>query len=94
MRRFLDFTVEQCLAGKSEELKEYVIGIEVFDRPVTHDQRIDPIVRVEARRLREKLRAFYEREGAGDELLIEYPTGSYVPQFRLRQAALRSRAAD
>jgi len=88
MQRFLDFTVAQYLAGKTDEIKEYVIGVEVFDRPVTHDPRIDPIVRVEARRLREKLRAFYESEGVGDELLIEYPTGSYVPRISLRIRAV------
>lgn len=81
MRRFLDFTVEQYLAGKADELKEYVIGVEVFDRPVSHDPRIDPIVRVEARRLRSKLHAFYEAEGCG-EVRIDYPLGSYVPQIR------------
>lgn len=87
MRRFLDFTIGECLAGRADVLKEYVIGVEVFDRPVSHDPRIDPIVRVEARRLRGKLRAFYQADGAGDELLIEYPRGSYVPQFKLRSMA-------
>ena len=84
IRRFLEFTIECHLAGRAHELKEYVLGVEVFDRPPTHDPRIDPIVRVEARRLRAKLRAFYQSEGAADDLIIEYPSGSYVPQFRFR----------
>src|SRR5579872_728789 len=84
IRRFLKFTIECHLAGRAHELKEYVLGIEVFDRPATHDPRIDPIVRVEARRLRAKLRAFYQSEGVADDLIIEYPPGSYVPQFRFR----------
>lgn len=87
MRRFLGFTVESALAGNADQLKEYVLGLEVFDRPATHDPRIDPIVRVEARRLRAKLRDYYASEGAGDELIVEYPRGSYIPQFRLRGTA-------
>ena len=87
IRRFLEFTTEAVLAGRAQELKEYVLGVEVFDRPETHDPRLDPIVRVEARRLRAKLRAYYQSEGAHDELIIEYPCGSYVPQFRLRPAS-------
>jgi hypothetical protein len=83
MRRFLEFTIERRLAGKADELKEYVLGVEVFDR------RIDPIVRVEARRLRAKLRDFYESAGAEEELMIEYPLGSYVPRFQLRSTPPR-----
>jgi serine/threonine-protein kinase len=75
------------LAGRGQELKEYVIGLEVFDRSTAHDPRLDPIVRVEARRLRTKLRAFYESDGAHDPVLIEYPRGTYVPQVRWRPAA-------
>ncbi len=89
MRRFLEFTIERMLAGKADELKEYVLGVEVFDRPVSHDPRIDPIVRVEARRLRAKLRDFYQSDGAQDELMIEYPLGSYVPRFRVRATLLQ-----
>lgn len=85
LRRFLEFTIEYRLAGRAHELKEYVLGIEVFDRPAAHDPRIDPIVRVEARRLRAKLRAYYDSDGAQDPVIIEYPSGSYVPEFRLRR---------
>lgn len=86
IRRFLRFTIERYLTGRTDELKEYVLGVEVFDRPATHDPRLDPIVRVEARRLRAKLHAFYESDGANDELIIEYPRGSYIPEFQLRSA--------
>jgi serine/threonine-protein kinase len=82
LSRFLRFCVEQALAGREDQLKESVLGVEVFDRPASYDPRIDPIVRVEARRLRAKLRAYYEAEGAGDAVWIEFPTGSYVPRFR------------
>lgn len=86
MSRFLRFTVEQAREGKSEELKEYRIGLEVFDKDASFDPRIDPIVRVEARRLRAKLKRYYETEGKDDPIRVEFPTGSYVPVFRERPA--------
>jgi len=55
--------------------------VEVFDRTSEFDPRTDPIVRVEARRLRAKLRHYYEAEGSGEELIIDVPTGCYVPRF-------------
>jgi serine/threonine-protein kinase len=82
MTRFLRFTVEQALAGRGEELKEYRIGLEVFDKDASFDPRIDPIVRVEARRLRSKLKRYYETEGKDEPVRVEYPTGSYVPVSR------------
>jgi TolB-like protein len=77
--RFLRFAVEESLAGRGSQLKEYVIGVEVFDRPDSYDPRVDPIVRVEARRLRRKLRLYYETEGRTEPIRIEFPKGSYVP---------------
>ncbi|MCP5119424.1 MAG: hypothetical protein GY953_52145, partial [bacterium] len=73
MSRFLRFTVEKALAGHGSELKEYSIGLEVFDRLDSYDPRTDPIVRVEARRLRSKLASYYAEEGAGDKVVIELP---------------------
>jgi TolB-like protein/Tfp pilus assembly protein PilF len=86
LARFLTFTIEQVLAGRGEELKEFVIGVEVFDKNEKYDPRMDPIVRVEARRLREKLRKYYETEGAEDPIRIEFPTGGYVPLVQTREA--------
>src|SRR4051794_29656973 len=63
MRRFLLFTVREMLAGRGEHLKEYTIAVQVFDRPDTFDPAADPIVRVEARRLREKLNRYYKDRG-------------------------------
>jgi serine/threonine-protein kinase len=86
MSRFLRFAVERALSGQSEQLKEYVLGVEVFDRKDSYDPRVDPIVRVEARRLRSKLKSYYA--GAGPtELIIEFPKGSYAPVFRERTEA-------
>ena len=83
LARFLDFTVGESLAGHADQLKEFVVGVEVFDRRDDYDPRLDPIVRVEARRLRMKLRKYYETEGRDDLLRIEFPKGSYAPAIRV-----------
>ena len=87
MGRFLRLSVEHLLAGKAGDLKEYLIGVEVFDRGASYDPRVDPIVRVEARRLRSKLKAYYKGDGAADAILIEFVSGSYAPRIRLREDA-------
>ncbi|MDQ6665206.1 MAG: tetratricopeptide repeat protein, partial [Acidobacteriota bacterium] len=84
MCRFLRLVVEYTLEDRAGELKEYLIGVEVFDRKDLYDPRLDPIVRVEARRLRSKLKKYYEGEGKADEAFIELPKGSYVPVFGSR----------
>lgn len=86
LSRLLRFTVEQALAGQGERLKEYVLGIEVFDRAEEYDPRIDSIVRVEARRLRTKLDEYYTGPGGGDPIVIRFRKGSYVPSFERREA--------
>jgi TolB-like protein len=80
--RFLRFTVETTLAGDSEILKEYVIGTEVYERKPPYHPSVDSIVRGEARRLRNKLKEYYESVGGDDAVLISYRLGSYVPIFR------------
>lgn len=84
LSRFLTFIVEQKLAGEDHKLKEYMLGIEVFNRHDTFDPRIDSIVRVEARRLRVKLERYYETEGRDDSVVIIIHKGSYVPSFANR----------
>jgi len=79
MVRFLTFVVEKTLAGEEAQLKEYVVGTEVFDRPQSFDPKADTIVRVEARRLRRKLKEYYDQEGAADEIRIDVPSPGYVP---------------
>ena len=81
--RFLRFCVELTLHEKSDQLKEQLVGVEVFDRKGDYDPRTDPIVRVEARRLRSKLKEYYTSSGRPDCLLIELPKGAYVPSFRM-----------
>jgi TolB-like protein/Tfp pilus assembly protein PilF len=82
MVRFLQFAVDETLKGNAAQLKENVIGTHVFDRPLSYDPRIDPIVRVEARRLRTKLRAYYEGPGKHDSILFEIPKGGYSLVFQ------------
>src|SRR6185436_16958467 len=77
--RFLKFVVEQTLAGEGERLKEYVIGVEVFDRDASYDPRLDSIVRVEAARLRSKLAQYYAGEGREDAVVLSLPKGGYAP---------------
>jgi serine/threonine-protein kinase len=83
LKRFLRFISEQTLAGHGDQLKEFLIAIDVFEKPPSFDPRNDPIVRVQARRLRAKLAQYYETEGREDAVLIDLPKGSYVPAFHL-----------
>jgi len=84
IRRFLQFVVEESLLGQPHRLKEYLIGLEVFDRREAFDPRVDSIVRVEARRLRYKLEEYYRLEGREDSVRIVLRKGSYVPIFEYR----------
>src|SRR5450755_304789 len=86
IRRFLQFVVEESLLGQPHRLKEYLIGLEVFDRREAFDPRVDSIVRVEARRLRYKLEEYYRLEGREDSVRIVLRKGSYVPIFEYRSA--------
>lgn len=82
LSRFLRFTVETTLAGAGEMLKEYLIGTEVYDRPTSYRPSEDTIVRGEARRLRNKLKEYYESAGRNNPVFIHYRPGSYMPIFR------------
>lgn len=86
LKRFLTFVVQEALAERADQLKEYVIGVQVFDRESSFDPRTDPIVRVQARRLRSRLAKYYRDEGHHDDLLIDLPKGRYAPAFRAREA--------
>jgi serine/threonine-protein kinase len=81
MCRFLRMVVEYSLESRGGELKEYPIAVQVFDRRPTFDPRVDPIVRVEARRLRTKLENYYQKEGTRDDIRIELPKGTYAARF-------------
>lgn len=86
LRRFLRFCVEQTLLEQTENLKEYSIGLEVFEKPESFDPRMDSIVRVVARRLRSMVDHYYSTEGKDDPISIKFRCGSYVPAFEPRSA--------
>jgi len=81
-RQFLEFCVDRTMRGESVNLKETTIAVEVFLRSVDYDPKLDPIVRVHARRLREKLDQYYRTQGVDDPIRIDMPKGSYVPQIQ------------
>ena len=79
--RFLRFTVEETLAGKTDQLKETIVGAEVFGRKPDYDPRLDAVVRIEAVKLRARLKEYYDNEGRNDPVRIDLPKGGYVPVF-------------
>jgi tetratricopeptide (TPR) repeat protein len=81
LSRFLRYVVEQTLDGRGERLKEYQIGVDVFERDGDYDQRTDPVVRVEARQLRFKLSEYYAGPGSNDAVVISLPKGGYAARF-------------
>lgn len=82
LSRFLRFVVERTLEGGQPQLKEFTVALEVYDKDPGFDPRLDSIVRVEASRLRAKLREYYETEGRENRIRIELPKGGYTPVFR------------
>lgn len=94
---FLKFVVEQELSGCGDQLKESIIGVEVFGRRPDYDVRQDSVVRTEAGKLRARLGKYYATEGAAGQVVIELPKGGYRPVFRQggempeASASLRSR---
>ena len=79
LRRFLTFIVDQRLAGQGQSLKESVLAHELYGKGTDFDGGADPVVRVDARRLRDKLREYYQ--GRSDPVVISLPKGTYVPVF-------------
>ncbi len=93
-QRFLKYVVNETLAGRGDRLKGYSVALAVFDRPKSFDPAIDPIVRIEAARLRDKLREYYEQEGRNDPVRIELRKGTYTPEIGLAQAAPGNEKAE
>ncbi len=81
--RFLRYVVEETLAGRGANIKEYSLGLEVFHRGESFDPRLDPIVRVQARNLRIRLARYYAGPGANQPVRIELPKRTYVPVFHI-----------
>jgi len=85
--RMLRYVVDKTLAGEADQLKEYAVGVEVFERDEQYDPRVDSIVRVEAGRLRTKLDEYYNGEGAASAIRIGLPRGGYAATFGPANAA-------
>src|SRR3989442_3303273 len=91
LKRFISFIVSEAIAGRGDQLKEYVVGVQVFGKESSFDPRTDPIVRVQARRLRARLSRYYQDEGQQDEVIIELPKGGYAPVFKRRDGRAAAR---
>src|SRR5262245_49576386 len=85
MSRFLKFVVEQTLEGKGGQIKEYVVALEVFDKPGDYDPKADSTVRTEASKLRVRLGRYYETAGRDDPVVISIPKGTYAAAFEDRR---------
>lgn len=86
-QRFLEYIVNETLAGRGGRLKGYAIALAVFDRPESFDPLVDPVVRIEAARLRDKLREYFEGDGRSDPIHIDLPKGGYAAHIEFRQHA-------
>jgi len=82
---FMRYVVEATLRGEQDRIKGYTIGVEALGRDASFDPQIDPIVRVEATRLRRTLDRYYAGPGANDRIVFELSRGSYVPAIRTRE---------
>ena len=80
-QRFLRYIVECSLKHQDEFLKEFAIAVDVFGRNVSYDPSINATVRVEAGRLRSRLRDYYIGEGCNDPIIIDVPKGGYRANF-------------
>jgi TolB-like protein len=87
MSKLLSYVVDKTLAGEAGQLKEYAVGVEVFERDEKYDPRLDSIVRVEAGRLRTRLDEYYAGIGAASAIRISLPKGGYSAQFNRAEAA-------
>src|SRR5215831_10779775 len=85
-RRFLQYVVEETLADRAERIKGYSIATEVFGRDPSFDPQTDPVIRIEASRLRRSLERYYLTAGVDDPVRIDIPKGSYIPTFAHRTA--------
>jgi hypothetical protein len=78
---FLRLVVARALAGQTDQLKERILGVEIFDRPADYDTNTDPIVRVTAAEIRKRIEQYYHDPKHKHEIRMILPAGSYAPQF-------------
>jgi adenylate cyclase len=94
LKRFLRFVVEETLAGRANRAKAYTIAVDVFGRDEGFDSQNDPVVRMEAGKLRRRLERYYLGAGQVDPVRIEIPKGTYVPTFLLNDDGEGAKAAS
>lgn len=92
LKSFLSFVVEETLAGRSHRIKAYSIATHVLGRGDDFDLVNDPVVRIEAGRLRRTLERYYLLSGRDDPIVIDIPKGTYVPHFRRRDVVESAKA--
>src|SRR5689334_22089093 len=85
-RRFLSYVVEETLAGRANRIKGYTIAVDVFNRDRSFDAVSDPMIRIQASRLRRGLEHYYLTAGSDDPVRMTIPIGRYVPRFLAVQA--------
>jgi TolB-like protein/tetratricopeptide (TPR) repeat protein len=93
-QRFLEYVVTETLSGRADRIKAYTIAVEVFGRDESFDPQSDPLVRIEAGRVRRGLERYYLTSGSSDPIVITIPKGGYVPAFSLRTAEERAELAE
>lgn len=91
LTHLLVYLCEKTFAGATDQIKEYSVALDVFDRSDSFDQDTDSIVRVQANRLRKRLSEYYAGEGAEHEVQISIPVGQYVPSFQRNPASVATR---
>src|SRR5438477_8226547 len=94
LAQVLTYVCTKYFEGAAEQIKEYNIAVEALWRPADFDQKRDSIVRVEAHRLRKRLREYYEADGADHAIRIEIPPGQYAPRFLPSGSPLPSLSAE
>ncbi len=81
IQKFLAYVVHKTIAGQQQKLKQYTIAVEGLELPTNFDSDNNPVIRIIAGRVREKLKKYYDKEGENDPLVISVPKGSYIPSF-------------
>jgi hypothetical protein len=94
LQRLLQYLISKALEDPFADLKEYTIGLEVFERGPDYDPQSDTIVRVQIHRLRLKVKEYYETEGIADPILVDIPKGHYIPSFEFRNGSLKTNGID
>lgn len=84
-RNLLQYLADKSLAGQSDSLKEYTVGLDVFSKPASYDPRQESVVRMHLARLRQKLAEYYRTEGVNDPVIIELPKGGFRVTFEQRE---------